>query len=171
MKNKKTAIFIGLFLFLAVIIAGYVVAAKYYGFFPFERADDKNTTSNAIKQDKAKKISDDKNTQSDQPSSQTTAQTSDQVPVGTTLNVEITAWQQTNRQVDAVAKTSGPGVCVFQYTTEGDKPVIRETQASGNECRTSIPELYFSKLGTWQLKVVYYNDGQKAEVLKDVSIQ
>lgn len=170
MKNKKNVILV-ISVSLVILLVGYLLAANYYGFFPFSRAVENNPTSNTVKQlSTADDTYTDKKS-STPTSSDVTAQTSDEVALSPNLSVQIIAWQQQNRSVDATATTSGPGTCVFQYTTDGDKPVVRETQSNESKCSSSIPELFFSKLGTWHLKVTYYQENQKAETMRDVTIQ
>jgi hypothetical protein len=96
--------------------------------------------------------------------------TTNDVPPSSTLNIMINSFYQKDGYVTSNAQTSGPGTCVFEYTTEGDKPVVDQLSVLDGECQSSLPELQFAKLGTWKLKVTYYNNGQKAQVEKDVTI-
>ena len=72
--------------------------------------------------------------------------------------------------MSAEAKVSRDGTCVFQYTTNGDKPVISQVPSSEGLCKSSIPEVEFAKLGEWILKVTFYNNGEKIEAVKNVTI-
>jgi len=96
--------------------------------------------------------------------------TSDNVPVDETMSVSISSFSQSNGLVKASAATSVTGTCVFQYTTPDDKPVVDQQPSINNACSSSISEVSFSKLGSWQLKVTLYSDGKKIEDTKDVSI-
>lgn len=169
MKNKKVLILLSVLLLVSV--AAYLLVARYYAFFPFTPVKDTNPTSEFIKQRDAKQIDESKDTINKPTTTPESSQVSEEIPLASALSVEITSWKQENRLVESTAKTSSDGMCVFQYTADGDKPVVREVKVENNECKSSIPELYFSKIGAWKLKVVYYNNDQKAEVLRDVTIQ
>lgn len=98
------------------------------------------------------------------------SQSSDDIPVNDALNVKIVSISQQNGRVEAKASVSGSGTCVFQYTTDGDKPVISETKAKDQLCSSSINEVQFTKLGNWRLNVIYYSDSKKNETSTDVTI-
>lgn len=100
-----------------------------------------------------------------------TSQTSESVTTSSTATVEITSFLQKDGYVTTTAKTSGSGTCVFLYTTDGDKPVTDEVTVSDTTCQSSLPEVKFAKLGTWNVKVTYYSNGEKVEATKDVTIQ
>ena len=104
-------------------------------------------------------------------SAQTTV-TSDQVPATTTYSLKISDVNQTNRTVNAMASVTGSsqGKCVFTYTNPDDKPVIQEITTTNGSCKSSISEVQFSKLGTWNLNVVFYANNTKAEANQSVTI-
>lgn len=100
-----------------------------------------------------------------------TSTMSNQVPTSSALSVSITSTSQANGMVNAGAKTSGDGTCVFLYSAgDKDKPVTRQVLASGGNCSTSISQNEFSYIGQWQLTVTYYNGGKKAEATQNVTI-
>lgn len=98
--------------------------------------------------------------------------TSDQVPTSTTATVQITSFNQADGRIKASAETSGDsgGKCVFSFTTPDDKPVVKEATSVNNKCEVSIPEVEFSKIGTWNLNVTYYVNDKKIEVNKNVTV-
>lgn len=98
-----------------------------------------------------------------------TSTTSDQVPTNPALSVSITSTSQANGMVNASAKTSGDGTCVFLYTKEGDKPASRQVPASSGSCSSSIPAVEVP-YGSVKLTVTYYNGGKKAEATQNVTI-
>lgn len=85
--------------------------------------------------------------------------------------ISIDSITQSNGTVLAKATSSaGSGTCVFTYTTEGDRPVIRTTDLTGGSCSSNIPEVEFSRIGTWNLNVTIYIDGKKTEANQSVEI-
>lgn len=105
------------------------------------------------------------------------AQTSEQVPVNTSLTTIIDNFSQLNGVVNASARITGTntsGTCVFSFTNPDDKPVVPEVKSSssGNAqvCSVSIGESSFSKLGTWNLTVTFYQNDQKAQANQSVTI-
>jgi len=73
--------------------------------------------------------------------------------------------------VESSAQTNNSGTCVFNFKPADDgKPVTRQVAVSNKTCSTSIPENEFTYIGNWSLTVTFYNNSQKAEAQKDVSI-
>jgi hypothetical protein len=134
-----------------------------------QKNKDEAQTQSAKKVD-AEKSSDTKTTPS-------TNSTSQEVETTSTVILAIDSFNQSNHSVNAAASITGAnadGVCVFLFTSEGDKPVTREVGSTMNEqrrtCSISIPEVEFNKLGTWKLNVTFYLNNQKSEASKDVTI-
>lgn len=93
------------------------------------------------------------------------------VPSSTNRSVSITSASQADGNVTAVAKLSdGNGDCIFTYTIEQDKPVIRRATTTNSVCTASAPEVEFSRLGVWTLNVTAYVDGKKMEANQNVTI-
>lgn len=111
------------------------------------------------------------NQTNEQPGDVDTPQTSEEVPLSTSATVTISSFAQTNGAVRASAQVSGTGTCVFQYTTDGDKPVVDEVTVSGGVCSSERPEVEFSKLGSWTLKVTYYTNNERVEATQSVTIR
>lgn len=168
-SSKKRLVLLGVVL---ISLVSFICVGLYFSY------DTKNSTTGANtdkdtsgRADEIKRNAPKRSTASSGGlSNDTTNKTTDQVPTDSTLSVTINSTTQSNGQVQATAKTSTNGTCVFQYTTEGDKPVISEVEATNYLCSTSIPEVQFAKIGTWQLKVTLYNNGKKAEVTTDVTV-
>lgn len=99
--------------------------------------------------------------------------TPDKVPVSEDLRTSITSTSQKDGTVYAEASIAGTdkeGTCVFTYTTPDDRPVVQQVTSASKICKSSIPEVQFSKLGTWNLQVVFYLNNVKSEANKSVSI-
>lgn len=86
--------------------------------------------------------------------------------------VAISSFSQANGQVVSSATISpGNGECVFTYTIDQDKPVIRRSTSSNSVCTASAPEVEFSRLGQWNLNVTVYINNTKSEANQSVTIQ
>lgn len=99
--------------------------------------------------------------------------TTDQIPVSSNLSVTITNFQQVNSLINSSASISGnssEGTCVFTYSTPGSKPVVDQVSSKSSVCSSIIPEVQFSKLGSWNLNIVFYLNDGKAEGNKNVTI-
>ncbi len=100
------------------------------------------------------------------------SKTADNIPTSVAATIKILSVSQSNGKVDSVAQVnSDTGVCVFQYTTDGDKPVTTQSTVMSKECRSSVPEIQFSRLGVWKLTVVFYVNSEKVEAVQDVTVR
>lgn len=59
--------------------------------------------------------------------------------------------------------------CVYQFTSEGARPIIKEFQ--GNCQATSIPQVEFEKIGTYTFTATAYNATEKITVTRDIDIR
>lgn len=158
--------------FIIFSLAGIVlVALALYGVWRYKQAQIE-TQQQAINQSgRAEEVKQDAPTVTENSNtSQQQGLTSEQIPVSTAATVTITSFSQENGVVRASAQVSGEGTCVFQYTTEGDKPVVQEVAVSAKSCSSERPEVEFSKIGTWSLKVTYYTNNERTEAVRDVTI-
>ena len=164
-----------------ILVCLALVVIVVVGVFLFykKQSSNKNKDTAQITSAKTEVMNQDNDTQVDQPSSSETktnnsvsTNTSDQIPTTTTSSIKIVSVNQTGGQITVDAETSGDsgGKCVFSFTTPDDKPVVKEVVVSGNKCNTSIPEVEFTKLGTWNLTATYYVNDKKAEVSQNVTI-
>ncbi len=55
--------------------------------------------------------------------------------------------------VDITGATGGN--CVFNFSTEADRPVVKTVSLGGGVCSVAIPEVEFARLGEWELVVSY----------------
>ncbi len=168
-KSKKTLI----------IVLVIIILASVGGYFYFKKEQQNNSVKDNAQTSSAKTdiINQDKNTTIDpsdpsKPTDKVSDTTSDQVPVSTTTSIKITSVSQSGGRVVAVAETTGEssGKCVFSFTTPDDKPVVKEVTATNNKCEVNIPEVEFTKIGSWSLNVSYYAGDKKAEDTRDVTI-
>ena len=94
------------------------------------------------------------------------------MPTSAAATIKILSVSQSNGKVDSVAQVnSDTGICVFQYTTDGDKPVTTQSTVMSKECRSSVPEIQFSRLGVWKLTVIFYINNEKVEAVQDVTVR
>lgn len=160
-KTSKTRVIVAL-IGVAIVIATLLA----YGFMANRTTKDNSANT--------QKIDDVKNnaptpTESGLPTNPS-SQPSNNIPVNYSGAVKIVSTSQQNGRVEAIASVSGPGTCVFQYVTDNDKPVISEVMATDQQCKSSINEVQFTKLGIWKLTVVYYSDSKKNETSVDVLV-
>jgi hypothetical protein len=97
--------------------------------------------------------------------------TSNDFQVNTSGSISITTLDQTNGIVSAQATVSNfsPQQCVYTFTIQDGKPVIRETN---NECtRVSIPQGEFDRIGLYKLTVTAYSGSEKLTTSKDIDIK
>lgn len=159
------------YLILGAIVVLALAAASYWLYQRNQSSPSQTTTTpDSSKQQVITKSEDSQSTGEGLPEN-STSQTSDEVPTSSTSSINILSSTQKDRYIISTAKTSGPGTCVFLYTADGDKPVTEETTVADTVCTSRLPEVRFAKLGTWNLKVTYYSNGEKAEASKDVTIQ
>lgn len=114
---------------------------------------------------------DDKSSSSNSSSNTGLSQTSEEVAVSPSGSVSIVDLSQESGFVNVLARTSGfsPIKCVYQFESEGARPVIRETNPSCNGI--SIPQVEFEKIGTYNLTVTVYDSSSKISTSKDVDIR
>jgi hypothetical protein len=97
--------------------------------------------------------------------------TSNEVPVDPELTITIDGLRQAGGHVNASARVSSDGTCVFQFDpSDGSRPVVREITAGDGACSVSIPEVEFAFLGSWTLRTTLYHRSGKAEDSADVTI-
>ena len=160
--NKKPLLIV-VALILSIIMAGGIFYVVNHD------STQKHETQTSTKQ-RADQIKKNANSNKENLPSNSESKTSEEVPASTTKSIVIISTSQSSGKVEATAQTSDDGTCVFQYTTEGDKPVTSQSTTTTKTCTSSIPEVQFSKLGTWKLTVTLYVNNEKAEATKDVAI-
>ncbi len=135
-----------------------------------QKARDEAQTSSAKKDIQNKSAGD---TQDKNLPNNSTSTTTDKIPTSEDLRTTITSTSQKDGTVYAEAIITGAtaeGTCVFTYTTPEDRPVVQQVTSANKTCKSSIPEVQFSKLGTWNLQVIFYLNNVKSEANKSVSI-
>lgn len=93
------------------------------------------------------------------------------IPVSENGSVMITNITQDNGIITVLVGVSNFTVaqCVYSFTSEGSKPVVKET-SDGCE-QISISQDEFDKIGNYTLTVSAYGSNQKIIATKDVYIQ
>lgn len=135
-----------------------------------QKARDEAQTSSA-KKDVQNKNADD--SQSKNLPNNSTSTTPDKVPTSEEIKVVITSTSQKDGIVNTSASVTGAssdGTCVFTYTTPDERPVVQQVTSTNKVCTSAIPEVQFSKLGNWNLQVIFYLNNVKSEANKSVSI-
>lgn len=86
--------------------------------------------------------------------------TTDQVPASSEGTIDIVDLNQATGFVNAKASTANfvATKCVYQFTSDGAKPVVRESE---NCNAISVPQADFEKIGTYSLTVTAYNANMK----------
>lgn len=166
LRQKRQQIIIIISILILITIVIFVV-------FLFINKSTNHNPNNADSKNNSETINTSKTTtvKSEGLPSNTTTTTSEQVPINDSLSVTIDSFTQINGMVNAIASTSNNGTCVFTYKpADGGKPVTRQTSITDKTCTSSISENEFTYIGDWSLTVTYYNNSQKIEVQKNVTI-
>jgi len=101
------------------------------------------------------------------------SKTTDQIPESTTTSISITKLTQSQKMVNAdisINSSTTDGICSYTFTKDGAKPVTRSVNSSNNSCTTSIPELEFEMIGTWNLKAKYFSNNTQTTTNSEVTI-
>lgn len=98
--------------------------------------------------------------------------TTDQIPTDESISVTLLSQTQANGLIKVSARITGSneGKCVFTFTTEGDRPVVRESKPNNSTCSAEIPEVEFTKLGSLNLNISFFSKNTRAEVNQSVTI-
>ncbi|MCA9313413.1 hypothetical protein KDA08_03790 [Candidatus Saccharibacteria bacterium] len=167
-RNRKPLIAL---VALVILIALGLVLFMYINNRNLEEARIEQKARDEAQTSSAKK--DAGNAQSKNLPDNSTSITSDEVPVSEDIRTTITSTGQNEGAVYAEATITGTiaeGICVFTYTTPQDRPVVQQVSSMAGFCKSSIPEVQFSKLGAWNLQVIFYLSNMKSEANKNVSI-
>lgn len=175
--SKKRLIIIALTL---LILAG--LAAAYY--FVCHKTADVPPQSDSAQTQSAKEIEiEGEKPQSPNAANQnlpvdSSTKTSEDIPTSSDLKVMIVKAQQETSRVEAEVTITGGdklGTCVFLFTNPEDRPVTRQISSTGSlgaqNCKATIPNIEFNRLGTWRLKVTYYMDENKGEAQSEITIE
>jgi hypothetical protein len=86
---------------------------------------------------------------------------SGQAPDTSGVTLGVVTFEQSGGAVRSSISVNGGsgGSCEFNFSTEGDRPIVKNVEMKSEKCEVSIPEVEFAKLGDWQLVVKY---GQKS---------
>lgn len=102
-----------------------------------------------------------------------TEKTTDDIATSETLSLKITETSQSDgivRASTSITGASADGTCVFTYSTQDERPVIQQVASANGICLSSVSEVQFAKLGSWNLSVIFYISNSKSEVSQNVTI-
>lgn len=93
------------------------------------------------------------------------------IPSNNTASISIDELSQSNGQITAKASTVDITVsnCVYNFTSEGARPVVRETKGGCNTI--SIPSVEFEKIGTYTLTVTAYDEATRISTTKKINVE
>lgn len=97
--------------------------------------------------------------------------TTDEIPTDAKGSITINSFTQKNGVVTVRASTSDFAAtkCVYSFTIDGGKPVVKEQK---NACQTmSLSQELFDKIGTYKLTVTAYSANDKIAVSREVDIE
>lgn len=167
-SSRRTSLLVS-----AVIMLAVIIATGFYMLNSDNRTSPLNRDAEQVSTSKTKVANNpESNYRDGKAPSNESVSTNDEVATSDTLKISITSHSQSNGIIKSSAQITGSkaGKCVFTYTTDGDRPVVRETNLSNGICGIEIPEVEFTKLGSWNLKVTFYALNSKAEVNQNVTI-
>lgn len=97
--------------------------------------------------------------------------TSEDIDTSTTGTIEIASFNQSDGYVTVEAKIKDFAAqqCVYTFSIEAGKPVVREQ--SGSCSKISIPEGEFDRIGVYTLTVTAYADSDKLTTSQEIDIQ
>jgi len=85
-------------------------------------------------------------------------------PRSGTPTIEINSFSQNNDTVDiktTLSSVNSSGKCVFTFSKDGTKSLVKEVRSDGKTCSTSAETAEFSKLDIWTLTIAFYNGSKK----------
>lgn len=99
------------------------------------------------------------------------SETSNQVPLAKTGNIEIKNLNQKDGFVNVLATVSNfeTNKCVYIFNATDSRPVVREI--SGNCSGVSIPQVEFEMIGTYTLTATAYSGSEKITATKDIDVK
>lgn len=107
----------------------------------------------------------------DTDTNQTVDKTTDEVPTDTKGSLTIDSFTQKNGLVSVKATTSNFDTtkCVYTFTSDGGKPVVRE---QSGDCRAmSVSQEAFDMIGKYKLTVTAYSSDDKITATKEVTVE
>ena len=181
-KSKlKTSLqmLLGLIILAALAIAGYMIFIKKDG-SNSNQSIESNQAERTETEDYKKQLEEESNAaqnNSDSPgqvyeedpnkvdnNSTETSPTTPSAPASASLgSINFSQSAGVVRASTTVAGSSG-GSCEFLFSAQDERPVSKTVNLSGNSCAVEIPEVEFSYIGKWNLKVSYGSVSKSTEV-------
>lgn len=166
-KKSKKALFISLAVLIIILagIATYVLLTKKN---PQTETSTNNVVNTAQDSNNTDSSSD---SYKETPTTDDSTTTSDNIPASTAGSLKITKLVQEGDYISALAVATDfqSTQCVYTFTSENSKPVVRQTTGSCTE--VTIPAGEFDKIGTYTLTVVVYDGTNKLTESKDIYVQ
>lgn len=78
--------------------------------------------------------------------------------------IEISSFSQNGDIIEikaALLNISSAGRCIFTFSKDGAKSVVKEVSSNGKVCAMSAKSTEFSKLDIWTLTIAFYNGSKK----------
>ena len=170
--NSPRAIVLAL---LLLAVAGYVLAASAFDLWPMSSRQSAGTVGTTAESRSVPK----KDLAEKQPGEAPADKTTDQVPVSPSLKASITQLEQSDSMIVFAAEITGSakaGNCVITFSSDYDRPVVREVAASSKTpgtavCAAKVSEREFSYLGEWKAELNYYENNSQAQATKNIRIE
>jgi cytoskeletal protein RodZ len=164
---------------VVVLLIGYAGTAKYQDLWPFTQKTSINPDAIRNNTDNPSPKNNNPPSKADSSATATDGQTSDQVPVDTTLTASITQLEETNNTVKfaaTVQHATSAGSCVVTFSNPNDRPVTQQfTATNANNVSTcgpiTISANEFSYLGKWNVSFHYYVGDTQATATSEITIQ
>jgi len=85
-------------------------------------------------------------------------------PRSGTPAIEVSSFTQNNDTVNIktiLSSVKGSGKCVFTFSKDDTKPLVKEVKSDGKTCSASAKTAEFSKLDIWTLTIAFYSGSKK----------
>lgn len=167
-KNNSKKILV-ITLLGALLVVGLVAA-----FFFIKYADDQKATQNRLGDIASDSQGDVKNDEGKTSNPSTNPQSndtpSDKIPVNTSGSIDIAYLNQSDGAVHAKAVVTNFSTekCVYSFTADGSKPVVREQTGDCKEL--SVAQDYFDKIGRYNLTVTAYSSNDKLLISREIDV-
>lgn len=163
-KHRKVIIFV-----IAAILLAVSLVVVYKIFF---KNEDPTTSFRPEYPQSLQEQKDDLPTDSNKTPSQssTLPQTTEEIPIAQAGQVTISNLNQKDGFINALAVVDNFSAtsCVYFFSSEGARPIVREQ--SGSCAGVSIPQVEFDKIGDYTLTVTVYDGSQRITTTKMIKV-
>ncbi len=173
-KNTKALfIVVAITVLVAILLTVYIVGFRgsILGWSPF--------TQSSINDDATVYPSDDVENDKAEKGNSGSSQTTNQIPISPSLNIQIENLIQSDGYITFVGDTndtSSLGKCSIIFTNPNDRPVVRNVEATKQAGSAAcgpikIPETEFSYIGGWHATFRYYSNNEQAVSEQEIVIK